>query len=70
MPPLLSGPAVRGSLMMGAFYYCLTDNNGVQCVDRLSDLEPITEHEVAILAAQYPDVIYFHHWAGDPGARV
>jgi hypothetical protein len=56
--------------MMGAFYYCLTDNNGVQCVDRLSDLEPITEHEVAILAAQYPDVIYFHHWAGDPGARV
>lgn len=45
------------------FYYCdSADENGVQCVERLDPSDTgreFTPEQVAVLADQYPDMIYF-----------
>lgn len=51
--------------MMGAFYFALTDENGVLCVDQMdSSHANWTAEQVAQIAQRNPEVIYFHYWAG------
>lgn len=43
---------------MGTFYYALTDENGVLCVDQLNAGQ-FTEEQVQVIAPTYPSTIYF-----------
>lgn len=44
--------------MMTTYYYALTDDNDILCVDRL-EAEAVSEQQVAALATSYPEAIYF-----------
>ena len=41
------------------FYYAITDELGVLCVDQVDEHTAATEQDVARLAEHYPDAIYF-----------
>lgn len=41
------------------YYYAITDDLGVLCVDQLSDDQTWTEERTAGIAESYPDAIYF-----------
>lgn len=44
---------------MVRYYYAITDELGVLCVDQIDSTHEWTEEQAAKLASQYPEIIYF-----------
>lgn len=43
------------------YYYCITDENGVECVDQMSEDTQWTEERMASHAEDFPHAIYFEY---------